>query len=161
MFEIRPIFRDPAFRYVAEHHRHNDPPEGWLFGVSVWEGEQICGVGIVSRPTGRLLQDARTVEITRVCTPSVSASRNTCSMIYARLCRAAEAIGYQRAVTYTLEGESAASVRAAGFIEDGLTPARGSLETGGRRRFHDQVEIFPSERRPKGAKVRWVRWLKP
>ncbi len=96
-----------------------------------------------------------------MCTPSVDAHRNTCSRIYGALCRAAAALGYLRAVTYTLEGEAASSVRGAGFEPDGLVPARVSLETGARARFHEQVTFFPeTERRPRGAKIRWVRWLR-
>jgi hypothetical protein len=44
-----------------------------------------------------------------------------CTMIYAALCRAGEALGYNEAWTYTLPWEDGRSLRAAGFIDMGLT----------------------------------------
>lgn len=155
--ELRPIFRDDARRFVGEHHRHCDPPQGWLFGVSVVDGEQVVGVGMAGRPVARHLQDGRTIEITRVCVPSVEAKRNVCSQIYGALCRAAAALGYNRAVTYTLVSETATSVRAAGFVVDGESPARPRWNYVGQVRH--QSDMFGHDRRPTEAKVRWVRWL--
>lgn len=53
-----------------------------------------------------------TIEILRVCTRG---TRNACTMLYGSLRRAAHAIGWRRVITYTLEKESGASLRAAGF----------------------------------------------
>lgn len=156
---IRPIFRDDARRFVALHHRHCDPPQGWLFGVSVVdETGEVVGVGMAGRPIGRKMQDGLTIEITRVCVPTVGARKNVCSQIYAALCRAAAALGYHRALTYTLAEESAASFRAAGFTADGETPAIAAWKYTGQVRH--QADMFGHEKRPSGAKVRWVRWLK-
>lgn len=68
-------------------------------GPRVWEG------------TGRLI-------ITRVATDG---ARNACSMLYGAMCRAGKALGYREAWTYTLPEEPGTSLRAAGFIDMGLT----------------------------------------
>lgn len=71
------------------------------------------------------------------------------TMLYAAICRAAAALGYFEAWTYTLPGESGRSLKAAGFIDMGLTD-------GGE---HDR----PSRRRKPAAhpghKRRWLRTL--
>jgi hypothetical protein len=155
--ELRPITRDAAFRYIHLNHRHNEKPEGWLWGVAVHVDDELVGVGTASRPTAPALQDGRTLEITRVCTPDVMAHPHTCSRIYGALCRAAAALGYRRVFTYTLAEEDAASVRAAGFVHDGDVPARANLNTGNRSRA--QQPLFETERRPRGEKIRWIRRL--
>ncbi len=57
-----------AMRFIAEHHRHNKPPQGGLFAVGVSEEENLLGVAIVGRPVARMLCDGQTCEVTRLCT---------------------------------------------------------------------------------------------
>lgn len=83
-------------------HRHCEPDRGWLFGTSLWLDDELRSVAIAGRPKGRGYDDGRTIEITRVCTLG---DPNACSILYGALCRAAKALGYQRAVTYTLADE--------------------------------------------------------
>lgn len=59
----------------------------------------------------RKLDDGKTLEILRVCTDGTP---NTCSFLYARCARIARLMGYERIITYTLEEESGASLRAVG-----------------------------------------------
>lgn len=33
--ELRPVTLSEARRFVGQLHRHNLPPEGWLFGVGI------------------------------------------------------------------------------------------------------------------------------
>jgi hypothetical protein len=110
--ELRPIFQKRAALFVDEHHRHNPAPRGWLFGTSLFIDGTLRAVAYAGRPNAPALQDGVTVEVTRVCTLG---DRNACSRLYGACCRAAAALGYRRAVTYTLASESGASVRAAGF----------------------------------------------
>ena len=56
--------------------------------------------------------------ISRVAT---TGAENACSKLYGALCRAAKALGYVEAWTYTLPEEPGTSLRAAGFEEMGLT----------------------------------------
>lgn len=152
--ERRPItFRDVK-RFIGEHHRHNLPPTGWLFGSTLWDGDELRAVGVASRPTGRGLQDGATMEVSRVCTIG---DRNACSMLYGALCRAGGALGYWRAYTYTLVEEDGASVRAAGFVFDAEVPARDAEPHGDGARY--QTDLFGNDIRPPGAKNRWIRVL--
>lgn len=69
--------------------------------------------------------------------------------------RAGTALGYLRFYTYTLEHEDGASVKAAGFVEDGLTDGRSASEKGGRLRYDEN--LLGEKTRPEGRKRRWVR----
>jgi hypothetical protein len=117
--EVRPISRNEALRWLAEHHRHlKRPITGWLFGVEILDGEgKRVGVACAGRPMARHLQDGLTVEITRVCTDG---TRNACSAAYGALRRAAVALGYRRIITYTRADEPGTACKAAGFRDDGL-----------------------------------------
>lgn len=112
MLEIRPCKLRDANAYVAQHHRHNQPTNGHKFSVAVYDGDRLCGVAIAGQPVARLLDDGFTIEIRRVCTDG---TRNACSMLYAACAKAARAMGYRKAITYTLQSEPGTSVKAAGF----------------------------------------------
>lgn len=118
---LRPIGLRAANAYVGTVHRHHGPVRGHKFAVSVVdEDEQIRGVGIAGRPKARMLQSDDYLEVVRVATDGAT---NACSMLYGALRRAGIALGYdpKRIVTYTLESESGASLRASGWHEDGTT----------------------------------------
>lgn len=99
--------------FVRNHHRHHKPPQGGLFaiGCAVDGSDAPCGVVIVGRPVSRILDDGWTCEVTRCCT---TGEKNACSMLYGAAWRAAKAMGYKKMVTYTLEEEGGASLRASG-----------------------------------------------
>jgi hypothetical protein len=59
----------------------------------------------------RRLDDGKTLEILRVATDSTP---NACSFLYSRTARIARLMGYTRVITYTLESEGGASLRAVG-----------------------------------------------
>lgn len=151
---LRPLTVSDAKAFVARHHRHNGPPVGGLFAVGVEADGELRGVAIVGRPVARPLDDGWTCEVTRVGTDGV---RNGCSMLYGACARAAKALGYSRAYTYTLAEESGASLRAAGWEMDAELPARPTWDTPARRRV--QADLFGEDRRPPGPKVRWKKTL--
>lgn len=101
-----------ARAYVKENHRHAKNIQGGLFAVGAEVDGRMVGCAIVAMPVARMLQDGRTVEIRRCCTDG---TRNACSFLYRVCVRVANALGYQRVLTYTLESESGASLRGAGF----------------------------------------------
>jgi hypothetical protein len=109
---LQPITQREAFAYIACHHRHHRPPQGWLFGVAANDGERVIGVAVVGRPVARMLQDGYTAEVTRLCTDGTP---HVASKLYAACWRAARAIGYRRLITYTLDSEPGTSLRAAGW----------------------------------------------
>jgi hypothetical protein len=86
----------------------------------VKSGDELVGVGCAGRPVSRKRDDGLTIEITRCCTDG---TYNAASMIYGALRRAAKALGYQKAITYTLKEEEGASLRASGWTLVGETKA--------------------------------------
>jgi len=142
---LHPIGLRAANAFVAQHHRHHGPTRGHKFSVCVVDGEgRIRGVAIAGRPVARQFDDGEHLEVTRVCTDGTP---NACSMLYAAIRRAAKAMGYlpERIITYTLEGENGASLRAAGWRSDGPTHG-GSWNRPSRARTDDH---------PTSRKLRW------
>lgn len=97
---------------MAEHHRHSVPARGHKFSIGAVRAGELVGVAIVGRPTARLLDDGRTLEILRLATQG---ERNVCSYLYSACWRAMRAMGYRRCVTYTRAYEDGASLKATGF----------------------------------------------
>lgn len=112
--EVRPITFREMCAFVAEHHRHNKPPRGHKFSVQVVDDAgSTLGVASAGRPVARSFDDGLTIEVNRTCT---TGARNANSMLYGAVWRAAKAMGYTRAVTYTQADESGASLRGAGWL---------------------------------------------
>jgi hypothetical protein len=114
--ELQPITWREACAFVRAHHRHHRPPQGWLFGTAVNDGEQVRGVVMVGRPVARYLDDGYTAEVTRCCTDG---TKNAASMLYAAAWRAARALGYSRLITYVLANETGHSLKVSGWREVG------------------------------------------
>lgn len=151
---VVPTTLTDAKEFVGQHHRHNRPPESGLFAVGLSDGNALVGVAIAGRPVARALQDGFTVEITRVCTVG---HKNASSMLYGAILRAAKALGFRRAITYTLQSESGVSLRASGFDLDAELSPRPTWNCPARQRT--QVDLFGNETRPPDAKRRWIRRL--
>lgn len=138
---VLPMTLRAARAYVREHHRHAKHIQGGLFAVGAAVGEQLVGCAIVGMPVSRMLQDGRTVEIRRVCTDG---TRNACSFLYRVCVRVASALGYGRVLTYTLDSESGASLRGAGFTVTKRTRAE-----------HWDRKVRDRDRQPLQHKFRW------
>lgn len=107
-----PVSFATACDFVALHHRHHKPPVGHVFSIGVADGDELVGVAMVGRPVARMSDDGLTLEVNRTC---VADAHNANSMLYGACARAAFALGYLRLITYTQQGESGASLRAAGW----------------------------------------------
>ncbi len=103
-----------ANAFVERFHRHSRPTRGHKFSVGAAWGDDLVGVAIAGRPIARHRDDGMTLEVLRVCVLE-GAPRNACSLLYGACWRAARALGYTRAITYTLKSENGASVKASGF----------------------------------------------
>lgn len=114
--EIVPVTFKYAKQYIKENHRHNPNIAGCKFAIGLKNNNGICGVAVCGRPVSRYLDDGETLEINRVCT---NGEKNACSKLYGACCRVAKEMGYKRVITYTLESEDGASVKASNFICDG------------------------------------------
>lgn len=111
---IVPCTLREAGTFVANFHRHNKPPQGGLFAVGASDGAEMVGVAIVGRPIARHQQDGQTAEVTRCCVRD-GAPKGTPSALYGACWRAAKALGWRRLITATLQSESGASLRGAGW----------------------------------------------
>lgn len=111
---VVPLKLSQANCFVAAYHRHNKPVLGARYSIGAEVGGDVVGVAIVGRPVARMLDDATTAEVTRVCVRP-SAPRNTNSFLYSACWRVWRAMGGNRLVTYTLTSESGASLRGAGW----------------------------------------------
>lgn len=149
---LRAITVKDATRWCVTVHRHlRRELAGARFAVSVVNSKgERCGVAIVTSGP-RIWEGTGRCNIARVGTDG---TKNACSMLYAAICRAALALGYYEAWTYTLPSEPGTSLRAAGFEDMGMT-------RGGE---HDRPNLS-NRRRPRAEqpipKRRWRRVLVP
>lgn len=112
--QIVPITLAEANAYVELFHRHNGelPSAKFAVGLIRLDGS-VVGVAIAGLPKARGLMNRGCIEINRICTMG---ERNACSMLYAACIRAGRSLGYRRFVTYTLQSENGASLKATGWI---------------------------------------------
>jgi hypothetical protein len=142
-FRAKHITFRVAAEFIREHHRHHKPPQGGIVCLGLfWQGE-LVGVGVLGRPVARMADDGMTCEITRLCV--LPDHRNAASSLIGRVRRVAQALGYERVISYTLPEEGGFSLRA--------TEANLDLRSGGGEWSR------PSRGREKadqpGAKFRW------
>lgn len=137
-----------ANEFVVNFHRHNKPVQGAMFAVGVSDGQCLVGVAIAGRPVARALDDGHTLEVTRCCVIE-NAATGACSFLYAALWRAGRALGYQKMITYTLQTESGASLRGAGWKIVAHLPA--NLDKGWRARPGREWQTVTGQ-----AKLRWL-----
>ena len=110
---IVPVTQAEAFAFVADWHRHHPTLKaGARYWLGLAQGDELVGVCIIGNPSGRW-KDGLTLEVTRTCVADGIPNGN--SMLYAAAWRAVKALGWNRLVTYTEQGESGASLRAAGY----------------------------------------------
>ena len=117
MLTLTPVSLAGANAFVAQHHRHHRPVTGHKFSIGCTAEGRLVGVVIVGQPVSRYLDNGLTLEVNRLCTDG---TKNACSMLYAAAWRAARAMGYEKIITYTLDTESGASLRAAGWTWAGV-----------------------------------------
>lgn len=142
---IRPITFKQASEFINLHHRHHRATVGCKFCIGLFDAEKMIGCAVCGRPVSRHLDDGLTCEINRLCTDG---TYNACSMLYGASCRVAKAMGYKKIVTYILESENGASLKASNFVCEG--EAGGRHWTGSRNKGQD----IPAE-----MKTRWCRTL--
>ena len=140
--KVQPMTLRAARDYVNANHRHHKAPQGGLFALAAEIDGVTVGCAIVGKPVARMLNDGLSVEITRMCTDG---TRNACSFLYRACVRVANAMGYRRVLTYTLEEEGGASLRGAGF--------RVTAKTGGGSWSRPSRER--TDKHPLQQKLRW------
>lgn len=124
-YELTPVTGRAAIKWVAETHRHLPKLQGALFAVGVKRDGELVGVATAGNPA-RVWQGTGRLVITRCATKPDQPGINdhaapVCTMLYSAICRAAKALGYREAWTYTLPGETGVSLLAASFKPMGET----------------------------------------
>jgi len=114
--QLCPTTIKKANDFVEKWHRHSGRTaiDGGKWSVGCYSGGVIVGVAIVGNPVSRHLMDGWTAEVLRVCVLP-DAPKNSCSLLYGACWRAWRAMGGARMVTYTLQKENGASLRAVGW----------------------------------------------
>lgn len=148
MLKAIPISRDNANKFVNRLHRHHIASIGDKYRIAAADSSgKVVGIVQVGRPVSRMLDDGKTLEITRCCTDG---TKNACSFLYGRATKIAKLMGYERMITYTLENEIGSSLVASGFKFDGMTNG-GSWNCKSRPR---------QQKAPVCRKKRWVKtWI--
>lgn len=112
--EIVPLNLKEANRFVTNFHRHNKKVRGAKFsiGLKIKNVNELIGVAIAGRPLARLLDNGKTIEILRVCVKN--GFKNANSILYGRMRKICYMMGYEKIITYTLQTENGASLKAIG-----------------------------------------------
>lgn len=140
---ITPCNLKDANEYVTAYHRHHKAVRGCKFCIALKEGNKTVGVAICGRPISRHLDDGKTLEVNRLCT---NGTKNACSMLYSACVRIAKEMGYKKVITYILESENGASLKASNFKCEGIA---GGVQWTGKRSGRDNGV-------PKEMKTRWI-----
>jgi len=143
--EIRPITFAVAREFVNANHRHHKSTVGCKFCIGCFDNEVMVGCAICGRPVSRYLDNGLTCEINRLCTDG---TRNACSMLCGLVVELQKLWGIKKIVTYILQSENGASLKASNFTCEGI--AGGVKWTGSR----DKGQDIPHE-----MKTRWSREL--
>jgi len=144
MLKLTTVSLADANAFVASKHRHHKPVRGHKFSIGCMADGALAGVAIVGRPVSRYLDDGLTLEVTRLCT---DCTKNACSFLYGAAWRAAKALGYKKIITYTLATETGASLKAAGWICEGMA---GGLRWTGKRK--PPSDLYPAQKKLRYSK---------
>lgn len=110
--KVVPISLKLANEFVESLHRHHKKVQGHKFSIGAEHDGKLVGVVTVGRPVARMLDDGRTLEVTRLCTDG---TKNACSFLYSAAWRVGRELGYSKMLTYILESEPGTSLKATGW----------------------------------------------
>ncbi len=155
--EVKQITLSEANAFVIQHHRHHDKATGHKWSLAAYQEGRLCGVAIVGRPTGRRLDDGKTLEVTRLCTDG---TRNACSFLYAAAARRARKEGYGKIITFILQSEPGSSLRAAGWTCEAEKAGKPKWNAQRYENRPVQLSLFPKKQPPAEYKQRWAKELR-
>lgn len=153
-----PIELKEANEFVMSLHRHHLPVHRDKFRVGCINDEgKLVGVAQCGRPVNRVLDDGKTLEVVRLCTDGTA---NACSFLYSRCARVAKELGYNRIITYILQSESGASLKASGWKLEAENVGGGSWNTPSRQRNLSDRQISLFEEKTKYSTEKKKRFSK-
>lgn len=156
--QIVPIELKELNKLVAQFHRHHKPVQGHRFSIGVECNGRLVGACSVGRPTARLTDQRKTLEVTRLVTDG---TKNACSILYAAAARAGKALGYEKIQTFILDSELGTTLRAAGWKFDGESGGGDWNRESTRLRKSWLFEDYNRTDQPQGAKHRYSKLLRP
>ncbi|MGN0599300.1 MAG: XF1762 family protein [Oscillospiraceae bacterium] len=112
MLKAVPMELKEANAFVDKLHRHHSSVHRDKFRIGCECNGKLVGVIQLARPVSRVLDDGKTIEVVRLCTDG---TKNVCSYLYSKAARIAKEMGYSMIITYILETEDGASLRASGW----------------------------------------------
>lgn len=155
-----PIELKQANAFVSQYHRHHEAVHRDKFRIGCLDDNgNLCGVIQCARPVSRVLDDGMTIEVVRLCTDG---TKNACSFLYSRMARIAKEMGYTRIITYILQSEDGASLKASGWVCEEENVGGGSWSRPSRPREVEPVQMSLFETKPKYStekKKRFVKYL--
>lgn len=158
MLHAIPMELKEANEYVQKLHRHHAPVYRDKFRLGVCDDEGVLhGVIQIARPKNRILQDGKTLEVVRCCTDG---TYNACSFLYSRAARIAKEMGYKKIITYILESECGASLKASGWYHEADTkgdrtwdcPSRPREVVASQLSLFEEKPKYPTENKKRYAK---------
>lgn len=113
-----PLELSQANNFVDRLHRHHDSVHRDKFRVGCEADGKLVGVIQLARPVSRILDNGKIIEVVRLCTDGTP---NVCSFLYSRAARIAQEMGYSKIITYILDTENGASLKASGWHKEADT----------------------------------------
>ena len=159
--EARPMELKEAQNYINKYHRHHKAAHRDKFRIAATIDGKVVGVVQVGRPISRVLDDGNTLEVLRLCT---TGEKDICSFLYSRSARIAKEMGYSKIITYILESENGASLKASGWTceVDGVGGFNWNTPSRPREIAANQMSLFPEKQKYpiNEKKQRWSKQLK-
>lgn len=149
--KIVPLELREANDLVARLHRHHKPVQGHRFSIGCINrlpdaDDVLVGAAIVGRPVSGA--DPKSIlEVTRLVTDG---TEHACSKLYGACARIGKELGYKKIQTYILSTEPGTSLKAAGWVFDGMSKPAGW--SNGSRKGNRKDDGF-------GLKQRWMKIL--
>lgn len=137
-----PLELKQANAFVDMLHRHHDPVFRDKFRVGAMLDGKLVGVVQIGRPVSRMLDDGKTVEVTRLCSDG---TENVCSFLYGKAAKIAREMGFSKIITYILQTEPGTSLRVAGWTLEAENCGGGSWDKPSRRRT-TTAPVTPKQR---------------
>lgn len=135
-----PITVKSALPFCSRVHRRLPNIKGAMWAVGAYHDGELIGVALVGFPAR--VWNGEALQVLRVAV--MEGHPNACSRLYGACSRAARAMGARNLVTYTHLDESGVSLRAAGWVEDGITADNADWGRKGRPR---QLALDPNSKR--------------
>lgn len=150
----KPLELAEANEFVKEHHRHHIPVHRDKFRLGcIDDNGKLVGVIQCARPVSRMLDNGENIEVVRCCTDGTP---NACSFLYSRMARICKEMGYKKIITYILQSEDGASLKACGWTCECDDCGGGTWDCPSRRRSGKEGERpkYPTEK-----KKRYIKFL--